>query len=96
MLAFLLFRWSRPLSPSTCPDTPGPSPPPPEELPSCLGRIRSAEGGEEPSLWNDLDAWGIHADCVQHWYHTGAFVLMNALFGDLKRALDAPARPAGL
>ena len=83
VLAFLLFRWSRPLSPSTCPDTPGPSPPPPEELPSCLGRIRSAEGGEEPSLWNDLDAWGIHADCVQHWYHTGAFVLMNALFGDL-------------
>ena len=51
VLAFLLFRWNRPLSPSTCPDAPGPAPPPPEELPSCLGRtsISSSISGDHIS-----------------------------------------------
>ncbi len=81
-LIFLVISWYAP-TPSSCPAAANatllPPPPPPPPSPQCFGALPL--GSDE--LW----AWGVHPDCVQHWYTTGAFVLINALFGDLTAIL---------
>eukprot|EP00908_Phaeocystis_cordata_P010900 Transcript_2175.p2 GENE.Transcript_2175~~Transcript_2175.p2 ORF type:complete len:405 (-),score=204.73 Transcript_2175:122-1336(-) len=81
-LIFLVISWYAP-TPSSCPAAANatllPPPPPPPPPPQCFGALPL--GSDE--LW----AWGVHPDCVQHWYTTGAFVLINALFGDLTAIL---------